>query len=138
MRISHYQHSKNRKREKKTFSSESSSKSVDALQHTCARISVQGCQMVLFFKPIIQIWVIFGGSCNGRCWYILQSFGIFYGHWVYFVVIWYNFPVLVCCDEKNLATLYPSHRNQRTRRIIPTFMNAGRSNWLKNRGVSSS
>jgi hypothetical protein len=38
-------------------------------------------------------------------WSILQSFGIFYGHWVYFVVIWYNFPVLVFCTKKNLATL---------------------------------
>jgi hypothetical protein len=31
------------------------------------------------------------GSCNGRCWYILQklgSFVIFYGHLVQFVVIW--------------------------------------------------
>jgi hypothetical protein len=28
-------------------------------------------------------------------WYILWSFGIFYGHLVYFVVIWYIFPVLV-------------------------------------------
>jgi hypothetical protein len=23
------------------------------------------------FKPKIQFWVKFGGSCNGRCWYIL-------------------------------------------------------------------
>jgi hypothetical protein len=38
------------------------------------------------FKPKIQIWVNFGGSCNGRGWYILwfilQSFVIFYGHLV--------------------------------------------------------
>jgi hypothetical protein len=40
-------------------------------------------------------------------WYILQLFGIFYGHSVYFLVIWYIFPVSVCCSKKNLATLHP-------------------------------
>jgi hypothetical protein len=41
----------------------------------------------------------------------LRPFGIFcgfYGHLVYFVdfmVIWYIFHVLVCCNKKNLATL---------------------------------
>jgi hypothetical protein len=41
-----------------------------------------------FFKPKIQIWVNFGGSCTGRCWYILcmdtwsilRPFVILYGH----------------------------------------------------------
>jgi hypothetical protein len=26
-----------------------------------------------------------------RCWYILWPFGVFYEHWVYFVVNWYIF-----------------------------------------------
>jgi hypothetical protein len=26
------------------------------------------------FRPKIAIWVNFGGSCNGRCWYILWKF----------------------------------------------------------------
>jgi hypothetical protein len=56
--------------------------------------------------------VNFRRSCNGRCWYfychsvyftakwcILWPFGKFSGHLVYFS------PVLVCCAEKNLATL---------------------------------
>jgi hypothetical protein len=30
---------------------------------------------------------------------------MFNGHLVYFMVIWYIFPILVCCAEKNLATL---------------------------------
>jgi hypothetical protein len=38
-------------------------------------------------------------------WYILLPFGIVYGHLVYFLVIWYIFPVLVRCNKKNLATL---------------------------------
>jgi hypothetical protein len=38
-------------------------------------------------------------------WSILWSFGIFYRHFVYFVVIWYVFPVLVFCTKKNPATL---------------------------------
>jgi hypothetical protein len=51
------------------------------------------------FKPKIPIWVNFGGSCNGKSWYIIKTIWsilllleIFYGHLVYFVVIWYNFP----------------------------------------------
>jgi hypothetical protein len=31
----------------------------------------------------------FGGSCNGKCWYIFLPFGILYGHLVNFVTIWY-------------------------------------------------
>jgi hypothetical protein len=34
-------------------------------------------------------WVNFGGSCNGRCWYILWTIGKFYSHLVNFVAIWY-------------------------------------------------
>jgi hypothetical protein len=41
-------------------------------------------------------------------WSILRSFVIFYWHLVYFVVIWYNFPVLVFCTKKYLATLVAS------------------------------
>jgi hypothetical protein len=37
----------------------------------------QGCQIVVF-KPKIAIWVNFGGKCNGRCWYILWTFGLSY------------------------------------------------------------
>jgi hypothetical protein len=57
------------------------------------------------FKPKIPIRVHFWGSCNGRYWYNLWPFGIFYGTLVYFVVILYSFPVLVYCPTKNLATL---------------------------------
>jgi hypothetical protein len=38
----------------------------------------------------------------------LRPSGIFYGILVPFVVIWYIFPVLLCCTEKNLATLFPA------------------------------
>jgi hypothetical protein len=48
-------------------------------------------------------------------WNILWRFGIFYDHLVHFVFIWYIFPVLVSCAEKNLATLVP-----RKRKIIST------------------
>jgi hypothetical protein len=51
---------------------------------------VDGCRVARWFvfKPKIQICVNFGGSCNGRCWYILWTVGpiydlfIFYGHLV--------------------------------------------------------
>jgi hypothetical protein len=39
-------------------------------------------------------------NCN-----ILRSFGILHGHLARFVVIWYIFPVLVCCTKTNMATL---------------------------------
>jgi hypothetical protein len=52
--------------------------------------------MVYFSKPKIPDWVYFGGPLNRKCWYILWSFGIFYNHFVsfmvYFVVIRLNFP----------------------------------------------
>jgi hypothetical protein len=39
------------------------------------------------FKPKIQIWVNFGGSCNQRCCYILWPFGLFTTMYVvYFMV----------------------------------------------------
>jgi hypothetical protein len=44
------------------------------------------------FIPQIPFRVNFGGSCIGRCWYILWLFGIFNGHLLQFVVIWYIFP----------------------------------------------
>jgi hypothetical protein len=36
----------------------------------------------------------------------LNSYLVFFGHLVYFVVIWYSHVVLECCTKKNLATLY--------------------------------
>jgi hypothetical protein len=40
----------------------------------------QGCQMVYIFKPKIQFWVNFTGAFNGRCWYTLWAFCLFYSH----------------------------------------------------------
>jgi hypothetical protein len=34
-----------------------------------------------------------------------MAFCIFCGHWVYYTMIWYIFPILVRCAMKNLATL---------------------------------
>jgi hypothetical protein len=47
-----------------------------------------------------KMLVLFMTVCS-----ILSPDGKFYGHFVHFVVIWYIFPVLVSCTEKNLATL---------------------------------
>jgi hypothetical protein len=44
---------------------------------------------MVIFKPKIPFWENFGGSCNGRCWYILWTFGLFYGHLKYFMTTWY-------------------------------------------------
>jgi hypothetical protein len=58
---------------------------------------------------------IFGGFCNGRCWYVLRTFVLFYGDLIYFMTIWYFWgnlvyisPILVYCTVKNLATLHRS------------------------------
>jgi hypothetical protein len=72
----------------------------------------QGCQLVHFqtkkshlgkFWRVLQ-WKILVYFI--AIWSILRSIGIFYDHLVwYVVVVWYIFPVLVCCTKKNLATL---------------------------------
>jgi hypothetical protein len=78
----------------------------------------QGCQMVYFQTKKSQFGS-FLGVCKGRGWYnfmaiwpIFRTFGIFYGHLVYFMAICYICwlfgifpPVLVITTEKNLATL---------------------------------
>jgi hypothetical protein len=38
-------------------------------------------------------------------WSLLRQLEKFYGHLVYFIVIWYIFPRFVFCTKKNLATL---------------------------------
>jgi hypothetical protein len=37
--------------------------------------------------------------------HILGFCGLFYGHFIYFGVIWNIFPCFECCTKKNLATL---------------------------------
>jgi hypothetical protein len=54
----------------------------------------------LFSNQKSQIWVNFGGPLNGKCWYILWPFGIFYGHLVFFVVLCHIFPTLECLDQE--------------------------------------
>jgi hypothetical protein len=47
----------------------------------------QGCQMVCF-QTKNPTWENFEGPHNGKSWYILCSFGIVYGHLVYYMAIW--------------------------------------------------
>jgi hypothetical protein len=53
------------------------------------RASQPGLPDGFVFKQKIQIWVNFGGSCNGRCWCILWILGPFHGLLLYFMDIWY-------------------------------------------------
>jgi hypothetical protein len=55
--------------------------------------------------------------------FILLQIEIFYGHLAYLSVIWYFFPVLVCCANKNLATL--DHRWEWEKKL------AEARNWVK-------
>jgi hypothetical protein len=65
--------------------------------------------MAYFQTKKIPIWVNFGGSCNGRCWYILMAiwsilgpFGIFCGHLVYFPVLYKENLATLVVDEKRI------------------------------------
>jgi hypothetical protein len=40
------------------------------------------------FKPKIQIWVNFGMPLNGKCWYLLWPFGLFYGPYIGRYILW--------------------------------------------------
>jgi hypothetical protein len=73
-------------------------------------------------------------------WYILWPFGIFYGHLVYFMAIWYIvwslwyiFPVLVCSDKKNLATLLQMSSNAKIELLPILIFNAmpGLGHWVE-------
>jgi hypothetical protein len=47
----------------------------------------------LFSNQKSQIWVNFGGSLNGKCWYIFD-------HLEYFLTIWYNlWPFGIVCGH---------------------------------------
>jgi hypothetical protein len=46
-------------------------------------------------------------------WSTLRPFGKYLDRLVYFLAIWFIFPVLVCCAEKNLATLLTRRRGTR-------------------------
>jgi hypothetical protein len=51
---------------------------------------VAGLPDGLFSNKKSKFGEIFGGSCNGRCWYILCTLGPFYGLLLYFMDIWYS------------------------------------------------
>jgi hypothetical protein len=81
-------------------------------------IPTKGCQMVYFHTKNPNL----GKFCRVFQWKMLM-FGLSYWHlvflWpfslVYFMVIWYIFPVLVCCTKKNLATLISIHPTPNSR-----------------------
>jgi hypothetical protein len=69
------------------------------------------------FKPKIPICVKFGGRWNGKFYYIVWPFGIFFGHLVYFMAVWYSLRSLgifflfwYVWTKKNLATLIETRR----------------------------
>jgi hypothetical protein len=43
--------------------------------------------------------------------YFISPFGTFFSNLVCCLVIWYIFPVLVCCSKKNLATLVCTYKS---------------------------
>jgi hypothetical protein len=65
----------------------------------------QYCQMFQYFQTKNTNLDKFWRVLNWKILLFLQPFGIFCGHMVYLVVIWYIFPILVCCTKQNLSTL---------------------------------
>jgi hypothetical protein len=70
----------------------------------------------LFSNQKSQLGEKCSGYQIGKCWYILWTFRIFFGHLGYWMTIWHIvcsvgafFPVLVSCTKKNLATLEPAN-----------------------------
>jgi hypothetical protein len=56
---------------------------------------------MVYFQTKNPNLVNFGGPLNGKCWYIVCPFGIFYGDLVLFVEIWYISPRFgILCQEK--------------------------------------
>jgi hypothetical protein len=56
--------------------------------HRIKFVSESGLPDGLFSnQKYLQIWVNFGGSCTGGCWYILWTLGPFYGLLLYFMDI---------------------------------------------------
>jgi hypothetical protein len=84
------------------------------------------------FKPKIPIWVFrYQRDLQWltliyfiAVWSILRPFGICCGHLVYSLVIWYTFPVLVYCTNKNLATVVGSpsfwmNKHSSEKKVLP-------------------
>jgi hypothetical protein len=93
----------------------------------------QGCQMAYFSNQKSRCGLILEGLASEDVGIFVCKFGQFYGYLVHFVIlliIWYIFPVLVCCTKKSLATLPPSlKRPPKTvfkMRFSLSHLNAGR------------
>jgi hypothetical protein len=80
--------------------------------NSCPTLFVQGC----------QIWVNFGGSCNGRRGYILQTFDIFYGHLVYFMVIWETLGMAYLGAQRAFCRIKSKRANKFTGGWFTVFM----------------
>jgi hypothetical protein len=78
----------------------------------------------------------FGVSWNGKCWYILLSFVVYYVHLVYidilwpignFVVVCYIFPAAwYIVSKQNLATLLLTHKMDLKTKICQYAASIGR------------
>jgi hypothetical protein len=74
---------------------------------------VATCQQA-YFQTKNPYLVYFGGSCNGRCWYIEWTSGIFWGHLiylVYYIVIWYIFMRFGMSHQEKSGSLANKTKN---------------------------
>jgi hypothetical protein len=75
---------------------------------------------VLFSNQKSQFWVNFWWPWNGKCWYILWQYGIFYRNLLQFMAVCYSLwsfgifsPICFVWTKKNLATLLVMGPNPR-------------------------
>jgi hypothetical protein len=102
--------------------------SLFSVQFKCVRSRVARWHI---FEPTIPIWVNFGGPWNGKGWYILWpfgiylfgTFGIYFGHLVLCMAIWYSPPSFgILCQEQsgNPAHMYDCNGGGRGEIQLPS------------------
>jgi hypothetical protein len=70
----------------------------------------------------------FWGPCNGRCWYILWTFGLIYGQLVYFMDIWYIFTHFGIFTKKESGN--PDYEEKKMQVTVPICFD-----WISSQGL---
>jgi hypothetical protein len=74
------------------------------------------CMVGIYFKPEIPIWVNFRGFCNGRRWYIVWPFSLFYTHYQKISKVFFLIPGTLISSPKfwALESIATSNRHSRS------------------------
>jgi hypothetical protein len=77
-----------------------------ALDNVGTYVCTRRCQVAHFPHQKFHFWYFCLRASEWKMLVYSRAICVFGAHLVYFMVIWYTFPVWVCCAKKNLATLY--------------------------------